>query len=68
MAISLLGDAAEPFLASRRVLPWHKSDPCRKIPTGFEVTRICDGGSDSRGSITPILGMVSRRQLISLAR
>jgi hypothetical protein len=49
IAISLLGDAAEPLLATGRVLPRHKSDPCRKIPTGFEVTRVCDGGSDGRG-------------------
>jgi len=49
IAISLLGDAAEPLLAARRVLPRHKSDPCCKIPTGFEVTRVCDGGSDGRG-------------------
>ena len=46
IAISLLGDAAEPFLATRGVLPRHKSDPCRKIPTGFEVTRVGDSGSD----------------------
>ena len=49
IAISLLGDAAEPLLAARRVLPRHKSDPCCKIPTGFEVTRVCDSGSDGRG-------------------
>src|SRR5271169_3801627 len=49
IAISLLGDTAEPFLATRRVLPRHKSDPCCKIPSGFEVTRVCDGGSDGRG-------------------
>ena len=49
IAISLLGDAAEPLLATRRVLPRHKSDPCRKIPSGFEATRVCDGGSDGRG-------------------
>src|SRR5437773_10424922 len=49
IAISLLGDAAEPLLAPRRMLPRHKSDPCRKIPTGFEVTRVCDCGSDGRG-------------------
>jgi hypothetical protein len=49
IAISLLGDAAEPLLAPRRVLPRHKSDPCCKIPTGFEVTRVCDRGSDGRG-------------------
>jgi hypothetical protein len=47
--ISLLRDAAKPLLASRRVLPRHKSDPCCKIPTGFEVTRVCDSGSDRRG-------------------
>src|SRR5262249_28123810 len=23
--------------------------PCCKIPTGFEATRVCDGGGDSRG-------------------
>jgi hypothetical protein len=34
MAISLLGDAAEPLLAARRVLPRHKSDPCCKIDAG----------------------------------
>src|SRR5271154_3890721 len=50
IAISLLGDAAEPLLATRRMLPRHKSDPCRKIPTGFEVTRVCDSGRDGRGS------------------
>src|SRR5262249_23272717 len=49
MAISLLGDAAEPLLAARRVLPRHKSDPYCKIPTGFEITRVCDSGSDGRG-------------------
>ena len=49
MAISLLGDTAEPLLAPRRVLPRHKSDPCCKIPTGFEVSRVCDSGSDGRG-------------------
>jgi hypothetical protein len=49
IAISLLGDAAEPLLATRRVLPRHKSDPRRKIPTGFEGARVCDGGSDGRG-------------------
>src|SRR5206468_10981443 len=49
VAISLLGDAAEPLLAARRVLPRHKSDPCRKIPTGFEVTRVCDSRSNGRG-------------------
>jgi len=49
IAISLLGDAAEPLLATRRVLPRHKSDPCCKIPTGFEATRVCDSGSDGRG-------------------
>ena len=49
IAISLLGDAAKPFLATRRVLPRHKSDPCCKIPTGFEATRVCDSGSDGRG-------------------
>jgi len=50
IAISLLGDAAEPLLAPCRVLPRHKSDPCCKIPTGFEVTRVCDSGSDGRGA------------------
>jgi hypothetical protein len=49
IAISLLGDVAKPFLATRRVLPRHKSDPCCKIPTGFEATRVCDSGSDGRG-------------------
>ena len=49
IAISLLGNAAEPLLATRRVLPRHKSDPCCKIPTGFEVTRVCDSRSDGRG-------------------
>lgn len=48
IAISLLGDAAEPLLATRRVLPRHKSDPCCKIPAGFEATRVCDSGSDGR--------------------
>jgi len=48
IAISLLGDGAEPLLATRRVLPWHQSDPRCKIPTGFEVTRVCDSGSDRR--------------------
>src|SRR5882757_3971388 len=49
IAIPLLGDAAEPLLATRRVLPRHKSDPCRKVSTGFEVARVCDSGSDGRG-------------------
>ncbi len=49
IAISPLGDAAEPLLATRRVLPRHKSDPCCKIPAGFEATRVCDSGSDGRG-------------------
>ena len=49
IAVSLLGDAAEPLPATRRVLSRHKSDPCRKIPTGFEVTRVGDSGSDGRG-------------------
>jgi len=49
VAISLLGDAAEPLLATRRVLPRHQSDPRCKIPTGFEGARGCDGGSDGRG-------------------
>ena len=49
IAISLLGDAAEPLLAARRVLPRHKSDPCCKIPTGFEAIGVCDSGSDGRG-------------------
>ena len=40
IAISQLGDAAEPLLAPHRVLPRHKSDPCCKIPTRFEVTRV----------------------------
>lgn len=48
IAISLLGDAAEPLLAARRVLPRHKSNPCCKIPTGFEDTRVCNSGSDGR--------------------
>src|SRR3974390_3364311 len=48
VAISLFGDAAEPLLAACRVLSRHKSDPCCKIPTGFEVTRVCDSGSDRR--------------------
>src|ERR1700742_1703174 len=50
IATSLLGDAAEPLFAPRRVLPRHKSDPCCKIPTGFEVTRVCDSGSDRSSS------------------
>lgn len=41
--------AAEPHLITRRVLPRHKSNPCCKIPTEFEATRVCDGGSDGRG-------------------
>src|SRR6476620_7545589 len=49
IAISLLGDAAEPVLAPRRMLPRHKSDPCRKIPTRLEVTRVCDSRSNGRG-------------------
>src|ERR1700758_2810980 len=49
VAISLLGDASEPLLAPGRVLPRHKSDPCCKIPTGFEGTRVCDSRSDGRG-------------------
>src|SRR5262245_18992428 len=49
IAISLLGDAAEPLLATRRVLPRHTPDPCGKIPTGFEATRVCDRRSDGRG-------------------
>jgi hypothetical protein len=44
IAISLLGDAAEPLLAPGRVLPRHKSDPCCKIPTGSDVSRVCDDG------------------------
>src|SRR5215475_7236534 len=59
IAISLLGDAAKPFLAPRRMLPRYKSDPCCKIPTGLEGTRVCDSGSDGRGPITPIPGTVS---------
>src|SRR5579864_145548 len=50
IAISLLGDAAEPLLATRRVLPRHQSDPCCKVSTGFEVPRVCDSGSDGRSS------------------
>src|SRR5512142_216717 len=50
IAISLLGNAAKALLATRRVLPRHKSNPCCKIPTGFEVTRVCDSGSDRRSS------------------
>src|SRR5215468_11676178 len=50
IAISLLGDAAEPLLATRRVLPRHKSDPCCKIPTGFEGAWVCDSESDGRSS------------------
>src|SRR6476646_7488302 len=50
IAISLLGDAAEPFLATRRMLPWHKSDPCCKVSTGFEAARVCDSESEGRGS------------------
>ena len=49
IAISLLRDAAEPLLATRRVLPRHKSDPCCKIPTGFEATRVCHSGGNGRG-------------------
>jgi hypothetical protein len=49
IAISLLGNAAEPLLSPRRVPPQRKSDPCCKIPTGFEVTRVCDSRSDGRG-------------------
>src|SRR6516162_11958577 len=49
IATSLLGDAAEPLLATRRVLPRHKPDPCCKISARFEGARVCDGGSDGRG-------------------
>src|SRR5271154_4729188 len=49
IAISLLGDTAKPLLATRRMLPRHKSDPCCKIPTRFKATRVCDSGSDGRG-------------------
>ena len=49
VAISLLGDTSEPLFAPGRMLPRHKSDPCCKIPTGFEDTRVCDGRSDGRG-------------------
>src|ERR1700757_3773949 len=48
IAISLLGNAAEPLFATRRVLS-HKSDPCCNIPTAFEITRVCDSRSDGRG-------------------
>ena len=33
----------------RRVLPRHKSDPCRKVSIGFEAARVCDSRSDGRG-------------------
>jgi hypothetical protein len=36
IAISLLGYAADPLLATRRVLPRHKSDPCHKASTGLK--------------------------------
>ena len=49
IAISLLGDAAEPLLATRRMLPRHKPISCCKIPTGFEATQVCDSGSNGRG-------------------
>ena len=69
IAISLLGDAAEPLLATRRVLPRHKSDPRCKItrpdlkPLGSATVEAM-----AVAPITPIPGTVSRRQLISLAR
>src|SRR5436190_22227938 len=49
ITISLLGDAAEPLLATRRLLLRQKSDPCCKITTGSEVTRVCECRSYGRG-------------------
>ena len=48
IAISLLGDTAEPLLAARRVPPRHNPIHAAN-PTGFEATRVCDSGSDGRG-------------------
>ena len=60
IAISLLGDAAEPLLAPRRMLPRNKSDPCRKIPTGFEATRVCDPSRDFVVDTPPFCGIECR--------
>jgi hypothetical protein len=44
VAIALLGNAAEPFLAAGRVLLGHQTDPGRKIAPGAERTPVADLG------------------------
>jgi len=69
IAISLLGDAAEPLLATRRVLPRHKSDPrAAKSRPDLKALGSVTVEAMAVAPITPIPGTVSRRRLTSLAR
>ncbi len=48
IAIAALGNAPEPLLVARRILPWHQSQPGRKLSPGFELIGLPDGGHKSR--------------------
>src|SRR5689334_3894220 len=48
VAVPMLGDAAEPFLAAARVLLRDQADPGSQIPARLEGLRIGDAG-DQRG-------------------
>src|SRR5438477_9717294 len=49
IAIALLGNAAEPFLAAGRVLLGHQTDPSGKIAPRAERPPIADLRNQSRG-------------------
>jgi hypothetical protein len=49
IAIALFGDAAEPFLATGRVLLGHQTDSGRKIAPGAERLPVADLGNQGRG-------------------
>ena len=48
LAVALLGDRPQPFLAAARVLPWHQADPRRQVPARAEHPGVRHAGRQGR--------------------
>ncbi len=46
IVIGPTANAAEPRLASGRVLAWHEADPCRKLPPRAKMAAVVDRGDE----------------------
>jgi hypothetical protein len=48
VSVATFGNAEQPLPVAARMLPWHKTQPCRNMPTVLELRAITDGCDDGR--------------------